>query len=974
MKNHLRSLIISVILFFSALNLQAQDYFFVCPNQAIQVDIASYYMGDIYWEYSYDSNTWGRIEDLNNFFSAYLPAPDPLDYYYYVRAIIVDEKGFSHVSDTIAIYIDEDCIIGDIYTTLNIWGDPSTEPAVCNNEEFYLWLSNIDDTQNNITWQYKNGTNWVSMANSDTSYFATKTTTTRTYRALIKGAYCKDLYSSEITVTVSTSGLCNTSSAALYFTVPVPVEPLTSNTYYYDVCDANGGSIYSYSYGGALPILYSKDNGVSFQETYYFEGLSAGTYNYIIKDANGCTIKEKFTIESGINPPAILTTPEGPKDVFNSDYSEYKTNEQSDIYQYEWDITPPEAGSIYGYYNTATVYWNYDYTGTADIKVRGTNYCYNTNEYSNTIRVIVRGPIGIAMDITHPACGDSSGSAKAIVSGLSGKISYQWSNGDTTQTAKNLPAGIYQVTVKDATGFSYFDIATLSDIGGPQLELINKNNNNCSGDKQGSIDINVTGGTLPYKYLWSNGSSSQDISLLQGGSYEVIVKDAKNCQSNARYIIEEPESIIINLNTVNPQCGNSNGSISALVSGGFGTYSYLWSNNATESNLTGLTAGSYGIKVTDGNNCSKTSAATLTSKDGPIIKIDSIKNAGCINANGSAYISISGTTSPYTYKWSNNSISQNLLNVLPGKYTVTVTDKNNCESLLALDILKSDKPLPQPICVVTVDSTTGKNLILWNKVQTSGVASYNIYKETTKAGNYQKIGTVAFEKLSKFVDTLSNSKSRAWRYKMSAVNECGLESSLSEEHKTMHLVLNLGLNNTVNLIWDDYQGFIVETYDILRYSQKNGWEKIESIPSNLHSYRDDQVPAGPVDYVVSATTPASCFAEGILKIKEGPYSSSISNLEDNRLKAGGIGFATYEGNALSVYPNPASTEINIGYYGEGEQTLYLRDAMGRSVKSVHLSGQGYQEKTIDINELVSGIYFIQITTDSGSQLYKIIKE
>src|SRR5206468_5366504 len=124
------------------------------------------------------------------------------------------------------------------------------------------------------------------------------------------------------------------------------------------------------------------------------------------------------------------------------------------------------------------------------------------------------------------------------------------------------------------------------------------------------------------------------------------------------------------------QCfGNATGSVDLTVSGGTAPYTYAWSNGATTQDLTGLTAGTYNVTVTDANGCTATASATLIQPAAALTASTTQVNVQCFgNATGSVDLTVSGGTAPYTYAWSNGATTQDLTRLTAGAYNVTVTD------------------------------------------------------------------------------------------------------------------------------------------------------------------------------------------------------------------------------------------------------------------------------------------------------------
>ena len=185
--------------------------------------------------------------------------------------------------------------------------------------------------------------------------------------------------------------------------------------------------------------------------------------------------------------------------------------------------------------------------------------------------------------------------------------------------------------------------------------------------------------------------------------------------------------------------------------------------------------------------------------------------------------------------------------------------------------------------MVTVDSFTGKNLIAWERARGFGIAYYNVYKETSQTGVYQKIGSVPFDSLSVFIDYNSEPRKKADRYAISVVDSlCANESALSTFHKTIHLTASKGAGaNENNLNWNHYEGFTFKTYKIYRGTIPTNMILIDSLANNLNSYTDTKAPNGVAYYQVSAVKLDTCYPDSIrANTNTGPYSQSVSNLKD----------------------------------------------------------------------------------------------
>jgi hypothetical protein len=197
--------------------------------------------------------------------------------------------------------------------------------------------------------------------------------------------------------------------------------------------------------------------------------------------------------------------------------------------------------------------------------------------------------------------GDSTGAIDLSVSGGSPPYTYGWSNGATAEDPSGIPTGIYSVLITDSNGCTWSDTAT---VGEPTPVTLNAivSNLACNGDSSGSIDLTATGGTPGYSYTWNTSATSEDISGLLGGTYSVFVSDSNGCSTGDIYTVNEPAALVSS-GTATDDTGGGNGAIDLTVSGGTAPFTFAWSNSATTEDLSGLTAGTYTVVVTDSNGC-----------------------------------------------------------------------------------------------------------------------------------------------------------------------------------------------------------------------------------------------------------------------------------------------------------------------------------------------------------------------------------
>ncbi len=223
---------------------------------------------------------------------------------------------------------------------------------------------------------------------------------------------------------------------------------------------------------------------------------------------------------------------------------------------------------------------------------------------------------------------------------------------------------------------------TLEGSGDPLIaEIVTFTDVLCNGGNTGSATAGATGGTLPYTYAWSNGGNTATINNLSDGVYTVTVTDLATSTSSASVTISEPSAIVFQSPVIeNVSCfGAADGSIQASASGGVPPYSFSWSNGSNGSTISNLGPGTYGVTVTDDNNCTKATSYNVTQPNELNIDLVSLNHETCFGEeDGSIVIGASGGTAPLFAEWSNGFIGNSISNLAPDTYAVTVTDNNDC--------------------------------------------------------------------------------------------------------------------------------------------------------------------------------------------------------------------------------------------------------------------------------------------------------
>jgi gliding motility-associated-like protein len=292
---------------------------------------------------------------------------------------------------------------------------------------------------------------------------------------------------------------------------------------------------------------------------------------------------------------------------------------------------------------------------------------------------------------TDATCSTANGAATVFPYGGTTPYSYLWNNGATTQAITGLSAGLYTVTVTDANSCTVSSGVLVSNLGAPVISLDSIIDASCNGFSDGAIFINVTSGTPPLTFNWSSGQTTEDITGIGSGAYTVTVTDVNNCISLQTFNVIQPTALMDSMSVTDAHCGNNNGSAQIFPFGGTSPYSFLWSSGQTTQQINNALAGTYTVTVTDFNNCISDTTIIIADIPGPSLVLDSVQNVICnSDSTGGVFISVSAGISPYSYLWSDGAVTQDLIQVPAGIYTVTVTDPFSCSTSLSQNVSQPD--------------------------------------------------------------------------------------------------------------------------------------------------------------------------------------------------------------------------------------------------------------------------------------------
>ncbi len=465
----------------------------------------------------------------------------------------------------------------------------------------------------------------------------------------------------QYTVSMVVANACGSDTA--YQSVNVlPGPVITLDTLIHVSCVGGlGGRIDVTVSGGSLPYTYSWSNN---DTTADLVNVGSGQYILTVTDSSGCVANYSGQIQA----PGPIFVSDSITDASCPSGSDGKV-----------DLTVSGGTPPYSYH------WSSGAT-TQDLNNLPASTYYVTIFDSNGCvaidSAIIGQPAVFAFQFSRQdaTCGNSDGYAIAAASGGTPPYTFSWHVGLTGDTLTGLAKGHYGVTLTDSLGCMATDSAGILEAGAPELAIGNLQHVSCHGAADGMIDADITGGTAPFNYSWSTGASTQDISGVPAGPYQLTVIDSANCTDQLATAILQPDSLELAVATTDVSChGGTDGRIDLTVTGGSFPYVYSWSTGDTIQDLDSIPSASYNVEVSDSQHCTQSDTSFVGQP--PALTVSA--NA---DSAGNASATVGGGRPPYQYLWSNNALGPQVTGLTTGSYTVTVTDSNGCQAVDSLDV------------------------------------------------------------------------------------------------------------------------------------------------------------------------------------------------------------------------------------------------------------------------------------------------
>jgi len=428
------------------------------------------------------------------------------------------------------------------------------------------------------------------------------------------------------------------------------------------------------------------------------DGLTRGTYNIAVLDDNNCEADKDLVVSQ---PPAIkftgttatpITIPPGGNGAVN-----LSAAGGNSPYVYAW--TGP------GSFTSASE----DLSGLSLAGLYSLLLTDSKDCTSDTAVAVIDNFTLVAQitSKTDLVCfGDNNGSATVTVFNGQAPFTYDWSDGFSSplNIRTGMAPGNYTVLVTDNSASTAQASVTINGPSSGILLVLDADDLRCYNDLSGVANLTVSGGTLPYWFLWNTGYTGEDLVNVPEGLYSVTVTDAQNCTGQSSIQINEPNPLVIDIDLegVILCAGGNEAFATASASGGTGTFTYLWNDPGNQNTKTAfdLRAGTYTVIARDQNNCTVSDQVTITEPQA-LSMVAQISDPSCNGgADGFIIPTLAGGTPAYDYIWSNGVFQRINPGLSAGTYLLQVTDANNC-SVDTNFVLAN----PLPLLISQIDSS-----------------------------------------------------------------------------------------------------------------------------------------------------------------------------------------------------------------------------------------------------------------------------
>ncbi len=466
------------------------------------------------------------------------------------------------------------------------------------------------------------------------------------------------------TYTVTVTDKAFECTVAASYTIVDPAQISVSSTVFKPTCGGSNGSVSLSITNASSPLVRWADGQIGTTA----RNLSSGTHAYTITSSQGCKLSGEVVLGERDALQVLVTTKNNLCFAGCNGEIDLAVSGGTPPYVVQWQ------GGGSNLHREKLCQGNYAFT------VRDFYGC----QYQGTVTIGQPDALVISDGtITNISCNaGENGVIAPVISGGVSPYTYLWPDGSKGATLNAVKAGKYELKVVDANGCQTKKTFVLTQPDPMGISSTNISHPSCTGSSDGEVSIAALGGTSPYVVTWNNGLTGAKVKGLKAGKYSYVLTDANGCTINRNVTLIDPAGLqLANVKVVNPVCfDDETGAISFDVLGGSGTYSYLWSNEATSKDLANVPYGDYSLIVNDANGCAINQTFAIVNPPALIVRGIPEYHVAC--EGGQVLLSTQQKWVSYSWEGPNDLVStERSVNATEeGEYKVTVTDEKGCEA------------------------------------------------------------------------------------------------------------------------------------------------------------------------------------------------------------------------------------------------------------------------------------------------------